>query len=47
MRIVVDTREKPRAIVRIMNTFREEGIDVVRDVTDDPEYKNKRIAGLF
>ena len=30
MRIVVDTREKPRAIVRIMNTFREDGIDVVR-----------------
>ena len=23
-----------------------EGIDVVRDVTDDPEYKNKKIAGL-
>ena len=30
MRIAVDTREKTRAIVRIMNTFREDGIEVVR-----------------
>ena len=30
MRIVVDTREKPRAIVRIMKTFDMEGIEVVR-----------------
>ena len=30
MRIEVDTREKPRAIVRIMNTFETEGIEVVR-----------------
>ena len=30
MRIVVDTREKPRAIVRIMKTFGDEGIDVIR-----------------
>ena len=30
MRIVVDTREKSRAIVRIMKTFDQEGIEVVR-----------------
>ena len=24
-----------------------DGIDVIRDVTDDPEYKNRKIAGLF
>ena len=30
MRIVVDTREKPRAIMRIMRTFEAEGIEVVR-----------------
>ena len=30
MRIVVDTREKPRAIVRILDTFEREGIVVVR-----------------
>ena len=30
MRIVVDTREKPRAIVRIMKTFDVEGVEVIR-----------------
>ena len=30
MRIVVDTREKERAIVRIMKTFEAEGVEVIR-----------------
>ena len=30
MRIVADTREKPRAIVRIMQTFEAEGVEVIR-----------------
>ena len=30
MRIYVDTREKPRAIVKILKTFDEEGVEVVR-----------------
>ena len=30
MRIIVDTREKPRAIVRIMKTFDVEGVEVIR-----------------
>ena len=30
MRIVIDTREKPRAIVRIMKTFEAEGIQIER-----------------
>ena len=40
MRIVVDTREKPRAIVRIMDTFRREGVEVERRALPFGDYLN-------
>ena len=46
MRIVVDTREKPRAIVRIMNTFETEGIEVVRRALPFGDYLNPDRPGI-
>ena len=40
MVIQVDTREKPRAIVRIMKTFDAEGIEVVRRALPFGDYLN-------
>ena len=46
MRIVVDTREKPRAIVRIMKTFGEEGIEVVRRALPFGDYIDPDRPGI-
>ena len=46
MRIVVDTREKPRAIVRIMNTFETEGIEVVRRALPFGDYIDPDRPGI-
>ena len=46
MRIVVDTREKPRAIVRIMKTFGEEGIEVVRRALPFGDYIDPDHPGI-
>lgn len=46
MRIVVDTREKPRAIVRIMNTFEREGIEVVRRALPFGDYVDPDRPGI-
>lgn len=46
MRIVVDTREKPRAIVRIMKTFEEEGIEVVRRALPFGDYCDPDHPGI-
>lgn len=40
MVIVIDTREKPRAIVRIMKTFEAEGVEVVRRALPFGDYLN-------
>ena len=40
MRIYVDSREKPRAIVRIMKTFEAEGVEVVRRALPFGDYLN-------
>lgn len=46
MRIVVDTREKPRAIVRIMKTFETDGIEVVRRALPFGDYLNPDRPGI-
>ena len=46
MRIVVDTREKPRAIVRIMKTFEAEGIEVVRRALPFGDYCDPDRPGI-
>lgn len=46
MRIVVDTREKPRAIVRIMKTFEAEGIEVVRRALPFGDYLDPDRPGI-
>ena len=46
MRIVVDTREKPRAIVRIMKTFDMEGIEVVRRALPFGDYCDPDHPGI-
>ena len=46
MRIIVDTREKPRAIVRIMNTFDAEGVEVVRRALPFGDYLNPDCPGI-
>ena len=46
MRIVVDTREKPRAIVRIMKTFEDEGIEVVRRALPFGDYLDPDNPGI-
>ena len=46
MRIVVDTREKPRAIVRIMDTFRREGIEVERRALPFGDYLDPDRPGI-
>lgn len=38
MIIVADTREKPRAIVKILDTFRREGVTVVRRALNFADY---------
>lgn len=40
MRIIVDTREKPRAIVDILNTFNREGVEVVRRALPFGDYRS-------
>lgn len=40
MRIIVDTREKPRAIVNILNTFNREGVEVVRRALPFGDYRS-------
>lgn len=44
-RIIVDTREKPRAIVGIMNTFKREGVEVVRRALPFGDYRNPEWNG--
>lgn len=46
MRIVVDTREKPRAIVRIMKTFEAEGVEVVRRALPFGDYCDPDRPGI-
>jgi ERCC4-type nuclease len=46
MRIVVDTREKPRAIVRIMKTFEKEGVEVCRRALPFGDYLNPDRPGV-
>ena len=46
MVIVVDTREKPRAIVRIMKTFETEGVEVVRRALPFGDYLNPDRPGI-
>ena len=46
MRIVVDTREKPRAIVRIMKTFDAEGVEVVRRALPFGDYCDPDRPGI-
>ena len=46
MRIVVDTREKPRAIVRIMNTFKAEGVEIVRRALPFGDYIDPDRPGI-
>lgn len=46
MRIVVDTREKPRAIVRIMQAFEAEGVEVERRALPFGDYLNPARPGI-
>ena len=46
MRIVVDTREKPRAIVKILETFEAEGIEVVRRALPFGDYIDPDRPGI-
>ena len=46
MRIVVDTREKPRAIVRIMKTFEVEGVEVIRMALPFGDYLDPDRPGI-
>lgn len=46
MRIVVDTREKPRAIVRIMKTFDAEGVEIVRRALPFGDYCDPDRPGI-
>ena len=46
MEITIDTREKPRAIVRIMKTFGEEGIEVNRRALPFGDYLNPDRPGI-
>ena len=47
MVIVADTREKPRAIVRILDTFMKEGITVVRRALNFADYWNPDNPGVI
>ena len=46
MVIHVDTREKPRAIVRIMKTFDADGVEVVRRALPFGDYINPARPGI-
>ena len=46
MKIVVDTREKERAIVRIMQTFEAEGIQISRRALSFGDYLNPERPGV-
>lgn len=46
MIIHVDSREKPRAIVRIMKTFEAEGVEVVRRALPYGDYLNPERPGI-
>ena len=46
MVIHVDTREKPRAIVRIMKTFQDAGVEVVRRALPFGDYSSPSAPGI-
>ena len=46
MRIVCDTREKPRAIVRILRTFEGEGVEVIRRALPFGDYIDPDRPGI-
>ena len=46
MRLIVDTREKPRAIVRIMKDFEAEGVEVIRRALPFGDYLNPDCPGI-
>ena len=46
MRIICDTREKPRAIVRIMATFEKEGVEVIRRALPFGDYVDPDHPGI-
>lgn len=46
MRIYVDSREKPRAIVRILKTFEAEGVDVIRRALPFGDYVDPDRPGI-
>lgn len=46
MRVVVDTREKPRAIVRILQTFETDGVEVVRRAMPFGDYCDPDRPGI-
>lgn len=46
MRIIVDTREKPRAIVRILKTFDAEGVEVIRRALPFGDYCDPDRPGI-
>lgn len=46
MRIEVDSREKPRAIVRILKTFEAEGVDVIRRALPFGDYVDPDRPGI-
>lgn len=46
MTLIVDTREKARAIVRIMKTFEAEGVEVVRRALPYGDYLNPERPGI-
>lgn len=46
MRLIVDTREKPRAIVRIMKDFEAEGVEVIRRALPFGDYLNPDRPGI-
>lgn len=46
MVIVMDTREKPRAVVRILDTFEREGIQVVKRAMPFGDYLNPDRPGI-
>lgn len=46
MVIHVDTREKPRAIVKILKTFQDEGVEVVRRALPFGDYSSPSAPGI-
>lgn len=46
MRIYLDTREKPRAIVNILSEFEKQGVEVIRQALSFGDYKNPDNPGI-